>query len=262
MLKKSSPFLVKKGVEVKNPSFQMAFKAIEVKEDGSIKIKGYASTPDVDRYDDIVNPKAFKDAMDGYMKNPVVLLGHDQNKVLGQVVEYSIDGKGLEVTAILTNDIDNCFKNITDKNLRGFSIGFICKAWGYKDEGTKQIREITALDLIEISVVSTPANPTALFTLSKSIRLLMDKEEQKQAEDEEQKAKKDDSEECPDCHKPIEECTCDKSKKSTEGDEPPKEDPKTTGGEDEGGETPPPDNGTPPEEGKTDDVKGDVKPEE
>lgn len=187
MLKKSSPFLVTKGVEVKNPSFQMAFKAIEVKEDGSIKIKGYASTPDVDRYDDIVNPKAFKEAIEGYMKNPVVLLGHDANKVIGQVVDYSIDGKGLEVTAVLTNDIDNCFKNIVDKNLRGFSIGFICKAWGYKDEGSKQIREITALDLIEISVVSTPANPSALFTLSKSIRLLMDKEEQKTAEEAEGK---------------------------------------------------------------------------
>ena len=254
MLKKSSPFLVTKGVEVKNPSFQMAFKAIEVKEDGSIKIKGYASTPDVDRYDDIVHPKAFKDAIEGYMKNPVVLLGHDANKVIGQVVDYSIDGKGLEVTAVLTNDIDNCFKNIVDKNLRGFSIGFICKAWGYKDEGSKQIREITALDLIEISVVSTPANPSALFTLSKSIRLLMDEQEKKNADEEEHKAKKDDTEEeCPECHNPMEECTCDKGKKSAEGEEPPKEDPKTTEGEDKGGETPPPASGTPSEEGKTSD---------
>lgn len=261
MLKKSTSFLITKGAEVKNPSFQMAFKAIEVKEDGSIVIKGFASTPDIDRYDDIVNPTAFKNAMEGYMKNPVVLLGHDSSKVLGQVTEYKLDKKGLEVTARLTNDIDNTFKNIADKNLRGFSIGFICKAWGYKTEGEKTIREITELDLIETSVVSTPANASALFTLSKSIRLFMDQEEKKSAdaeEGQEETTTTDTTTETKTDEAKIEETTT----TTTEGDDTTTT-PNTTEGEDKAGEdTATVTDGTTSEAEKTDDVKGDVKTEE
>jgi hypothetical protein len=54
--------------------------------------------------------------------------------------------------------------------LRGFSIGFICKSWNIREEDNRCIREITELDLIEISVVSTPANPTSLFTMAKSLK--------------------------------------------------------------------------------------------
>lgn len=53
--------------------FQMLFKEVQ-QEEGKVKIKGFASTPDLDRYDDIVQPTAFAEAMSTYMKNPVVLL--------------------------------------------------------------------------------------------------------------------------------------------------------------------------------------------
>jgi len=39
----------------------------------------------------------------------------------------------------------------------------------------KEIREITDLDLVEISVVSTPANKSSLFTLTKSLKDFFDK---------------------------------------------------------------------------------------
>lgn len=66
----------------------------EVKqEDGKVKIKGFASTPDLDRYDDIVQPTAFAEAMSTYMKNPVVLLGHDTDKPIGTVTEYNLGTK-------------------------------------------------------------------------------------------------------------------------------------------------------------------------
>ena len=168
----------------KTASFQMKFMEVKVSEDGKIKIKGFASTPDIDRYDDIVNPTAFANAMKTYMANPVVLLGHDQSKVLGKVIEYDLSNKGLEVTVELSNDIDNCFHNIQEKNLRGFSIGYITKSATYREENNREIREITELDLIEISVVATPANPSSLFTLTKSIRLLFADSELKTAEEE------------------------------------------------------------------------------
>jgi len=175
--------LRKQAAMQKQASFQMKFLEVKTTPEGRIRIKGFASTPQIDRYDDIVNPAAFANAMTQYMMNPVILLGHNPDKVLGKVIEYNIGNDGLEITAELSNDIDNTFHNIAEKNLRGFSIGFICKAANYREDGNRDIREITELDLIEISVVSTPANPSSLFTLAKSLRLLFAEAEQKEAED-------------------------------------------------------------------------------
>lgn len=165
----------------KKQYFQMEFKEVEVK-DWNIKIKWFASTPDIDRYNDIVKPSAFKSSLDQYMKNPVVLLQHDWDKAIGRVTEAKIKSKGLYVEAEITNNIDNVFENITNKVLWAFSIGFIPKSWEYKDENGVTIRVITDLDLIENSVVSTPANANALFTLSKSIKSFFDKVDEKQTD--------------------------------------------------------------------------------
>jgi len=149
--------------------FQAEIKEVEIKK-WSIKIKWFASTPDVDRYNDIVNPKAFKDSIDWYMENPIILLQHNSDKPIWKTIEAKITSNGLNITVELTNDIDNVFKNIQDWILRWFSIWFIPKKWEYKMEWDKEIREITQLDLIEVSVVSTPANANSLFSLSKSIK--------------------------------------------------------------------------------------------
>jgi len=170
-----TPSCLRKDSDTKNiNSFQMNFKEVKAV-DGKLKIKGFASTPDLDRYDDVIKPEAFANAMKTYMKNPIVLLGHDSNKPIGTVTEYSLDAKGLEVTVKLVNNTDDCFEKIQNKTLRGFSIGWICNDCIFREEGTKFIREVTALDLVEISVVATPANPSTLFTLSKSLKKMFDK---------------------------------------------------------------------------------------
>jgi HK97 family phage prohead protease len=162
----------------------MAFKSIETKADGSVRIKGFASTPDLDRYDDVVNPTAFASAMVTYMKNPVVLLGHDSDKPIGTVIEYNLSNNGLEVTAEIVNDTDGVLEKIQNKTLRGFSIGWICKNCIFREENNRSIREITSLDLVEISVVATPANPSTLFTLAKSLKKFFDKKAiEKKSED-------------------------------------------------------------------------------
>ena len=88
----------------------MSFKEVKVLDNGYIRIKGFASTPQIDRYDDIVNPAAFANAMTTYMANPVVLLGHNPDNVLGKVIEYNLSNAGLEVTVELTNNINNTFE--------------------------------------------------------------------------------------------------------------------------------------------------------
>ena len=144
----------------RNAFFQMRFTEVKSMADGTVRIKGYASTPQLDRYDDIVDPKAFEATMMEYMRNPVVLFSHYPDKVLGRVIDYDLDATGLQITAELSNDVENTFHNITQGNIRGFSIGFLVKQCTYTEsEKGKQIRTITNLDLVEISVVSTPANP-------------------------------------------------------------------------------------------------------
>jgi HK97 family phage prohead protease len=153
--------------------FQCEFKEVELKE-GKIKIKGFASTPDIDRYNDIVEPKAFNTAMSWYMNNPVILLQHNTDKPIGKTIEYILTKRWLEIKVELTNDIDNTFKLIQDWVLKGFSIGFIPKKWNFETKDQLEVRQITDLDLIEISVVSTPANPNSLFTLTKSVKNFFD----------------------------------------------------------------------------------------
>jgi HK97 family phage prohead protease len=154
---------------MKVQTFQMNINEFEVKA-GKIKIKGKASTPQVDRYNDVVKPEAFMGTMEAYMTNPVVLLQHDTDKPIGKVIAYKILSDGLEVEAEISNDIDNCMKLITDGILRTFSIGFFVKKWGFIMQDDKEIREISEIDLVEISVVTTPANPGAIFSLAKSIK--------------------------------------------------------------------------------------------
>jgi len=149
--------------------FQVEFKNVEIKGE-VIKIKGYASTPTIDRYNDIVDPKAFSNSIIEYMKNPIILLQHDWNKPVWKATDYKLNFKWLEVEVEISNDIENLFNNIKTWILKGFSIWYIPTKWEYIEENWIEIRKITWLDLIEISVVSTPANKESLFTLSKSIK--------------------------------------------------------------------------------------------
>lgn len=154
---------------MKTRFFQAEIKEVEIKE-WMIKLKWYASTPDIDRYNDIVSPKAFKNAMELYMTNPVILLQHNWEKPIWKTVDFKLWRKGLNVDVEISNNIDNVFQNLSEWVLKWFSIWFIPKKWEYKMVWDMEIREITELELLEISVVSIPANPTSLFTLSKSLK--------------------------------------------------------------------------------------------
>ena len=167
-------------------------KSIEVKSDGSLSIRGYASTKDQDRYGDVVDPKAFENTLETFSKNPIMLLQHDANKPIGRFPETSIDSKGLEVLGHVMYDEDECMKKIKDGILWAFSIGYIPKKYEIRNAdgdliateagyeawydwedvwyGEGIVRTIKELDLIEISVVSTPANAHAVFSLEKSVK--------------------------------------------------------------------------------------------
>lgn len=170
--------LEKAKKEINN--FQMPFKSFKVKADAGaeagkvIEIEGYASTKDIDRYGDVVNPKAFEETIDLFMTNPVMLLQHDHNKRIGDFTELNIDENGLYVKGEVkyTAGDDELFAKIENKSLRGFSIGFRVLEAEFQDLTDEKgniidwIFIINKLDLVEISVVNVPANP---YTLMKSI---------------------------------------------------------------------------------------------
>lgn len=163
----------KKVKLVKNQDFfQITTKSVnEIIENDQVvgvEIEGYASTKDKDRGKDIVEPTAFKNALDLYMTNPVVLLQHDTDKPIGLVTQATIDSKGLYIKAKITEDTDGVFSKLKNKVLRAFSIGY-----RIKDYEEKEVRDdqgditgwefiIKDLELYEISIVSIPMNPYAL----------------------------------------------------------------------------------------------------
>lgn len=135
-----------------------------------IEIEGYASTKDKDRGHDIVDPQAFKNALDLYMTNPIVLLQHNMNKPIGVVTEATIDENGLYIKARITQDVDWVISAIKNGVLRAFSIGYKIKDNEFLEEETSDGRDyaniIKDLELFEISVVSVPMNA---YSLMKSI---------------------------------------------------------------------------------------------
>ena len=164
-----------KLVKDKN-SFQIHWekKAINEKVDNEwnkyLEIEWYASTKDKDRGHDIVEPKAFENALATYMTNPVVLLQHKHDKPIGTVTEASIDNKGLYIKANITENTDNVMSAIKNWVLRTFSIGYGLKEWDYEVEETVDengkydyTTTIKNLELYEISVVSVPMNAYALM---------------------------------------------------------------------------------------------------
>ncbi len=148
------------------PDFVCLSELPGIKEDGAIGyLEGYASTNEVDSYNDIVEPEAFREAMSEYMKFPIILFGHRWgDKPIGKVIDFSIDAKGLWVRVALADTVEGQdVKSLIDFGiLKSFSIGFwILK---YEDNsGDGKPNRILKLKLAEISVVNRPANQGALF---------------------------------------------------------------------------------------------------
>lgn len=155
---------------------------VEEKAGGDVKISGYASTKDVDRGNDKVLPSAFEESIknNAATSGIAMLLGHDQNKVIGGWDVLSTDARGLIAEGTVRYDTDECKQKIKNGDLRGMSIGYIVEAYQVEnkdgvvvyrnDTGLEAghdweelwadgaVRVITKLNLVEISIVSTPMN--------------------------------------------------------------------------------------------------------
>ena len=159
------------AIETKPIYLSARFKKVEMPIDQSddrfIYIEGYASTNDEDRHGDIVKAEAWDDeTLQLFMDNPVLLYNHNYNKIIGQVYSLEKDDKGLKVKARVYKTFEEIDK-IEDGILKSFSIGFLIKKASYNEELDLFI--ISAVELLELSVVTVPANGFAVFSVSKQL---------------------------------------------------------------------------------------------
>lgn len=129
------------------------------KDTGSFEI--VITTENIDRYQEVIQLDAWE--LDHYMKNPVVLWGHDHH-TLPVGVTTSIENKDGKLVAkgkFATHEHAQVIRKLYDSGvLRAASVGFI--------EKEREGNIIKKAELIEWSIVSVPANPYCLSTIMKS----------------------------------------------------------------------------------------------
>lgn len=127
------------------------------------RFEGWASTEHLDFDGDIVRASAFTETLTRYMANPVLLWQHDWKTPIGKIVRAEpAEGQGLFIEAELSDTTVGRDAQIllADGVIRDLSIGFLTREFSQLDSG----REITQLDLYEISLVTVGSNPTAEVT--------------------------------------------------------------------------------------------------
>lgn len=144
---------------------------IKFKGDKSTVFEGYASVFNgVDSYGDTILPGAYKQTIAERRRAPLMLFGHSPGRIIGKWMRLEEDSKGLLVSGELTpghTDAQNVAASLRHGALSGLSIGFRIPKGGavhVDPEDVKDgeaIRLIKAIDLIEVSVVSMPADDEA-----------------------------------------------------------------------------------------------------
>jgi HK97 family phage major capsid protein/HK97 family phage prohead protease len=137
-------------------------------------IAGIASTPEPDRMGDIVEPLGIS------FKNPLpLLLYHDAKKPVGRVTFNAPTADGLAFTAslpivdepgTLRDRVDEAWQSIKAGLLAGVSIGFRPTVSPEFNKATGGFR-ITKSEILELSLVTIPANAGASISSIKSLDL-------------------------------------------------------------------------------------------
>lgn len=131
---------------------------ITSKEDG---FKFIASSGAVDRHGEVINQDGWD--LKNYLTNPVILWGHDYYKMpIGKATKIYVEDGKLIVEGVWASEKANpdaeLIRNLyLEGMVNAVSVGFIAKEW---DGNT-----ITKAELLEISLVTVPANQEALSLL-------------------------------------------------------------------------------------------------
>lgn len=159
-----------------NSTLNRAYSLITVKAidetagDGRRRFSGWATTPEMDRVNDTIDPMGAK------FTNPLTLLrAHRSDMPIGSVTFKKPTAKGIEFDAEipvikedgeLKNRLDMAWGEIKNGLVRAVSIGFRALKYAFKDDGGIEFQEI---EIFELSTVAVPANAGAMITEIKSL---------------------------------------------------------------------------------------------
>lgn len=138
---------------------------IRTESDGEYMFEGYAATWDVvDTYNTQFKKGAFKKTIAERSDRIKVLWNHNEDELIGKIIEIREDAKGLFVKGKLTKGVtkaDDVYRNLMAGVIDTLSFGF--KIIQSK-RATDKITQITEVKLYEVSPVSFEANKTAKIT--------------------------------------------------------------------------------------------------
>lgn len=156
---------------------QFAFKADAVNDDGTFT--GYGSVfGNVDSYREIVAPGAFTESLKAIKASgdPLpALWQHRSGEPIGGFDKLEEDSYGLKVAGWLLKDeiprAAEAYALMKRRVVKGLSIGYYVleDSWNEKD----RIRTLTKLELVEISIVTFPANDQAQIDSVKSMEQII-----------------------------------------------------------------------------------------
>lgn len=150
---------------------------VEVKSTRDGTITGLASTfgGNPDRHGDIVQKGAFARTLREHKSEgsmPAMLWSHRLEEPIGKWTEIRETAEGLVVTGsvnLKTARGQEAFEHVSAGDAGSLSIGYLVPEGGRKYNGDGSF-SLVDVDLVEISVVTVPANPRARITGAKSLQ--------------------------------------------------------------------------------------------
>jgi hypothetical protein len=133
-------------------------------------VSGFASLDNLDKQMDIVTAEASMAAFAKFRGN---IREMHQPSAVGKMVNFKEDKyfdpetkkfyKGVYVSAYISKGAQDAWEKVLDGTYTGFSIGGRMNKWddGYDEKSDSQIRIIKEYDLVELSLVDSPANQFA-----------------------------------------------------------------------------------------------------
>jgi HK97 family phage prohead protease len=161
---------------MKNKKLQ--YKSIQVGSDIHLKsvgeggeISGYASVFDVvDCHGDVVTKGAFRHTLENFRRRgsvPKLLWQHDANFPIGLIEDIHEDDYGLFIRSRLLLEVPKAaeiYALLKNEAINGFSIGYRINDSYFSDN----VQYLTAIELLEVSIVTFPACELAVVENVKS----------------------------------------------------------------------------------------------
>jgi len=132
-------------------------------EEGDFHIVGYAATTDFDLQGDVISEQALRASAQDLLKNSTILLNHDPELPIGKVVKAEFNKNGLLIDALISKTEPEIIQKIKEGILNKFSIRgqVLDRERIFSPEYNRMVNVINRMSLIEVSLVSVPANPEA-----------------------------------------------------------------------------------------------------